>query len=163
MDLGSTIIGAILIAISIVPIILMGKNRKKREKKALQSLIKIANQQNCIISKHENCSDFVIGMDEIKNVVFFYKNINDKELEQVVDLNVIQNCKVINTSRTIKNKDGNQKVIDRLELSFIPTNKNEPGIKMEFFNSNISTQLDGELQSIEKWSKHINDRLKQNK
>jgi len=156
MNLGSIIIGATLIAIVVVPIVLMEVKRKKREHKKLKSLLNIANQQDCIISKHEVCADFIIGIDESNKKVFFVKQQKEEALTLSVDLNETQSCKVINTNRTFKSKEGSQKVIDRLELSFIPTNKNKSETKMEFFNADLRGQLNGELQCIEKWSKLVN-------
>lgn len=163
MDLGSTIVGAIIIIICIVPFILMSQSIKKRKRQMLQSLTKIATQHYCQITQYEFCGDFIIGIDKIKNFVFFYKKLKDKEVEQFIDLDNIQNCKVINLNRTITNKDGNHKVIDKLALDFIPISKDKTEITLEFFNSDVSIQFSGELQSIEKWSKLINDQLKYNK
>lgn len=160
MDLGSAIIGAVAIIICALPFVMMSRSKKKREKIFLQSLSEIATKNNCQITQHEIFGSFAIGLDESKSFVFFYKKMPGKEEEQSIDLGEIQNCKVINTSRTINNKEGNQKVIDKLELSFSPAAKNKPGIKLEFFRSDVSVHLDGELQSIEKWSKLINDLLR---
>lgn len=160
MDLGSALMGAIAIIICVLLYILLNRNKKKREKLFLQPLLKMAAQNNCQIHKHEIFGNFAIGMDETKNFVFFHKLANDEVIEQSVDLGEIQSCKVINTSRMLKSRDGgSQKVIDRLQLSFIPLTKTKPGIKMEFFNSEVSIRLNGELQLIEKWSKLINDHL----
>ena len=163
MDLGSAIIGAIVIIICALPFVMMSRNSKKREKKNLQSLSEIATQNNCQIDQHEIFGSSAIGIDETKNFVFFYKLTKDKGIEQSVDLSEVQNCKVINTSRTLNNKGGNRKVIDKLELSFLPIVQNRSEIKLEFFNSDDNLQLLGELQSIEKWSKLINDRLNHKK
>ena len=155
MDLSSIIIGAIVIACCIVPFIIIGQNRKKSERKTIQSFINKANQHNCNISKHEICSDFIIGLDETNKTVFFLKNLKDKGVEQCINLAEIRTCKVKNASRTV----ANQSVIDRLELSFIPIDKNKKEISLEFFNSDIKIQLGREVESIERWSKQINDCL----
>lgn len=159
MDLGNTIIGAILIAICIVPIILMSRNRKKSEKKTLQSLINIANQQNCIVSKHEICGDFVIGIDETKNFVFFFKQKKEDPISQFIDLSEIQICQPVKSTRTIKSKDGNENITEKVKLSFIPINKGKAETRFELYDEE-NTQLSGELQLVDKWSKQINDRLK---
>lgn len=125
----------------------------------MQSLSKIATQHDCQINQYEIFGSFAIGLDKIKNFVFFYKQIKDKVEEHTICLGEIQSCKILNISRSLKTKSGSQNVIDRLELSFIPIAENKPEIKLEFFNTDISVQLNGELQSIEKWSKLINDRL----
>lgn len=159
MELGSTIIGAIFIALCIVPVIFMSQRRNKRKKQMLQSILKSASHQNCNISRYEFCGDFGIGMDELKNFVFFYRQTKDKSTEKTVDLSMIQNCKLINAGRTLKSKNGNQTVIDRLDLLFIPVIRQKPEILLELYNSDDSTELTGELQFGEKWSKLINDKL----
>ncbi|MDD4150972.1 MAG: hypothetical protein PHE33_13190, partial [Bacteroidales bacterium] len=116
----------------------------------------IANQQHCSISKHEICGDFIIGIDEVNKYVFFLKNLNEKVVEQCVNLAEIRNCKIKNTARTV----ANQSVIDKLELSFIPIDKNKKEIALEFFNTDINMQLGQELRSVEQWSNFINDYLK---
>ena len=137
------------------------RGRKKREKVFLNSLSKIALQNSCQINQHEVFGTSAIGIDETKGLVFFYRQVADKDTEQFAVLSEIQTCRVINTNRTYKNKDGNQMIIDRLELSMIPIARNNPELRMEFFRADVNGQLTGELQSIEKWSKLINDRLKQ--
>ena len=156
MDVSSIIIGAIVVALCIVPFIVMSQNRKKRERKTIESLNSIAQRQNCSISKHEICGDFIIGIDEVNKYVFFLKKLNDKVVEQCVNLSEIRNCKLNNTARTV----ANQSVIDKLELSFIPIDKNKKEIALEFFNTDINMQLGQELRSIEQWSNFINDYLK---
>lgn len=159
MDLGSITIGAILLAICIVPFIIMSMGKSKREKQMLQSLKDKASKHNCQISQVEFCGDYVIGIDEVKNVVFFHKHSKDSVIEQFVDLANFRNCKIINLSRIVTNKEGNYKIIDKLKLSLMPILNNKPETILEFFNSDINAQLYDELQSIEKWSRLINERL----
>ena len=160
MNFSNIIIVAIVIALCAVPFILMAQNKKKRVRKTLQSLTNIANQQNCTISKHEICGDFTIGIDETKKFVFFIKKSEDKVVEQFINLSEIQNCKAKNTSRIVAYNKENQNVIDKIELCFTPIDKNKKEVSWEFFDADINMQLSGELQSIEQWSKLINDYLK---
>ncbi len=162
MDLGSTIIGAILIAICVVPVILMNRNNKKREKKALQSLISIATEHNCIISKHEICSDFVIGIDEIKNYVFFFKQKKEEAISQFVDLAEIKISKAVKSTRAAKSKNENITITEKVKLSFIPKNKGKAETQFELYDQE-NVQLNGELQLADKWSQQINDRLNSKK
>lgn len=160
INLGSIIIGAIIITICILPIVMLRRSRKKRESVLLQSLSEIATQNNYQINQYEILGSLAIGIDKTQNFVFFYRQIENNETKEFVNLDEIQSCNVINTGKSLNNKNENQKEIDRLELSFIPTSINKSEIKMEFFNSDVNAQLYGELQLIEKWSIIINDRLK---
>jgi hypothetical protein len=157
MNLEITIIGIILSAICIVPLVIMHYNRTKKENKRLQYLNDIAIQHNCKISKHEFCGDFVIGIDESRNFVFFFKNKNEDIISQFVDLSDIKTCKVIKNTKTIKTENENVIIIERLELSFLPTNKNKLETRFEFYDNEINNQLSGELQLIDKWEEQINN------
>lgn len=159
-DLGSALIGGSIFLFMILPIVIMSRNRKKRKKVFLQSLSEIATQNNGQLNHHEIFHSFGIGIDEARNFIFFYRQSKGSEIKHFVDLNQVQSCRILNTSRTFETKNGNLKIIDQLELSFIPSTKGEAEIKLEFFNQDVDVQLNGELQSIEKWSKLINDRLK---
>jgi len=159
MDLGIIPIMVIILAICILPFIFMSRSRKKREKKFLQSLSKIAEKHNCNITQHEFCGDFIIGLDEIANAVFFFKQVNNKETAKYINLTKIQSCTMINTSKTIKTKNSSYKEIDKLEFNFLPTAKYKPNILLEFYNYDESLPLSGQLELMEKWLKIINDKL----
>lgn len=163
LDLGSALIGVGAIMSCALPIVMMNRNRKIREKQFLQALTDIASGQDCKIDQHEIFGRFAIGIDESKKWVFFSRLAKDQVDEQSIDLQKIQNCKVLNTNRIHKNSDGNQKIIDKLELCFTPIAPNTPAVKLEFYNVDVSPQLDGELHAVEKWSEIINGRLKSKK
>jgi len=163
MDLGSTIIGAILLVICIVPFVIMHYNRKKKENKMLQTLNENAQQYKCKISKYEFCGDFVFGIDESRNFIFFFKQEKEKAISQFVDLTEIKACQVVKKTTNVKNDIGNLSVIDRVELSFIPKTKSKGDTRFELYNEEINVQLRGELQFVDKWSKQINNHLKNKK
>ncbi len=159
MGLGNIIIGAVLMAAFVVPFVLSGRNSKKRKNKMLLSLRAIANQHNSSVSIHEFCGDFVIGMDELKNFVFFHKKSEGKELTNFIDLSEIKNCRAHILRRdAVKGAD---KMIDKLDLSFTPHDKTKKVIDLEFYNTDVSSVLIGELQVVEKWAKLVTDRLTQ--
>lgn len=160
MDSGTLIIGTIIIAICILPFILIGNSIKKRKKQLLQSLSGLARQKNSKITHYELGADLAIGMDESTDFLFFFRRVKDKEIEQHIDMKTIQNCKVLNTSRTIRNSKESYQLTDKLELCISPKVKNRPEIILEFYNSDENLQLDGELQLIEKWAKVVNDKIK---
>ena len=160
MDPVSIIIGIFFLALFIVPFIIMSRKGKKSEKQLLQTLAGIAEQHKCQLSQHEISGDFGIGLDEMKNFVFFCTNTTGQEIRQAIDLTGIQHCRLIKASRTINGKEGKHEVIERLELGFVPIAKDRPEIRLEFFNAEAGRQLNGELQSIEKWLTRINARVK---
>lgn len=159
MDIGTIIMGIILIAIVVVPMVLLGRKGKKTKHKLLDLLTIFANQKNCQITEHEACGDFVIGLDNRNNFVFFIKVTGEDYETNSVNIAETKNCKSNIVSRTVSFNGRNDKVIERLSLSFIPKSNIIPAVELEFYNAEKSTQLVGELQALEKWQKIINDQI----
>lgn len=158
MDIGVTITGFILLAICALPFVLIGRNSRKQEKLLFQSLSNIAAKQNCKITQHECCEEYIIGLDETSNFLFFFKRVKDKETSKQINLKEIQNCKIVNTSRP----NGNEKIIDKLELSLKVNTKNTSEIVLELYNSDDRMHLGDDFLFIERWTKKINELLKLN-
>jgi hypothetical protein len=129
----------------------------------MQSLNEIAKQQDCKISQHGFCGDFVLGIDEIRNFVFFFKHRKEASSSQFVDLSEVQICQVVKKTKNVKNDIGNLSYIDRVELAFTFISKNKPETRFELYDREINMQLSGELQFVDKWANQINDRLKNKK
>lgn len=149
MDTGIIIVGIILIALSILPFVLAQRNRRKRERKLFQSLSNIATKQNCEITQYECSDDYIIGIDETSNFLFFFKQIKDTKVSQFLNLSEIQHCKTINISRT----NGSIKKIDKLELSLLSSSNSKANIILELYNSEERMQLGDDLQLVERWEK----------
>ncbi len=158
MDFSSIIIGAISLLFCIIPFALMYYIRIKKENKMLQSLNAVAQLHNCRISQHEFCGDFVLGLDENTNFVFFFKQKKNESITQFVDLSEIQTCQAVKQARSSARKDGNVSITEKIEMRYIPTNKGKTETRFELYIDD-SSQLSGELQFVDKWSKQINDRI----
>lgn len=161
MDLGTLIIAAVLVAICAVPFMIMGRNKKKREKQLLQLLFDTASKENCKLTQSEFLNDIAIGLDGINNKLFFFKKIDAIEVEQHVSLSEIKNCGLLNSNRPLDTKKNKDIIIEKIGLTFTPIDKNKTNIVFEFFNSEETMLLSGELQLAQKWAKIINEKLKE--
>lgn len=159
MDAGSAIIGTILLVMAIVPIMIINYKRVKRDKKTLNILQDNAQKINCKISQQDLSSDYGIGIDEEKNVVFFFKRTEDEVSLQQVDLSKIDTCQAIKQTRTILYKKTADTITDRIELSFTPKKKDQSDIRFVLFDGEIDSQMNGQMQMVDKWSRLISDRL----
>ena len=160
MDLKTLILGAVLIALCILPIVLIKRSGKKARTNLQQSLNKLAKQNNSEISYFESFGDFIIGIDEIKKFVFFYKKANESTIEEVINLSDFKSCQVEKKKRALKSNNVNFLEIERLVLIFIPNSNDKNMIELEFYNINSGKQLTNELNSLEKWSEKLNKILK---
>lgn len=145
--------------VCIVPFVMSYNNKINRNKKMKKLLTDLADQQNCTINVHEFSGSIAIGIDTSNRIVFFSRKTKQGVDSTFVNLSGFKNCKVVNSGRTINFKDGKFNVIDKLELSLIPLEKLSSPVNLEFYNSEINMQLNGELRSIEKWAGIINQNL----
>jgi len=150
-----------MIASLIILFVAMKISNNNKEKKKFQEISKIASRQNSKISQLDSSGNFIIGIDENTNFLFFLKKDDNTETDQAVNLSEIQSCRIINSGNSINNKNGNYHVINKLALSFSPIIKGKLDIEFEFYNSETDTYtLSGEIQLLEKWKGIINNKLK---
>lgn len=156
IDFGTLLIGSLTVAICAIPFVLTIGGRKRREKQMMRSLQTMAAQHHCQIGQREFCGNYLLGMDQKDRYVFFHQRNKETMEERAVDLKEIAACKPINIGRKI----AGERIVERLGLEFVPIDQDTPEINLELYNNDHSFQLRGELQSMEKWTKLINDRLK---
>jgi len=156
MDLGTAIIGALMLAVFTVPFALSNRSRKNNEKLIKKLLFNLAEKVNSDITEFTQWDNTAIGISTTSKKIFFYKKGEDVEVFHSIDFQSIQRCKFAKISRTLKSNNENYEIIDRLELNISTSIKNKQDIILEFYNSEINAQMNGELPLIEEWNKKIN-------
>ena len=124
MDLHTIIIGVIFILICLLPVLIMSRNKKKKEVQFLQLLFGLAERNNYKISNYEQWNNSAIGIDKVANFVFIINKIDEVETTQQINLADIQKCRVAESSRIVGDKGANMKAVDKIELAFINRDKN---------------------------------------
>lgn len=160
MDLGSALVGAILLIICIIPFLIMHYSRNKTENTKLYSLKEMAKQHNCVINQHESCGNLILGLDESKNFVFIITTEKEDPISLCINLSEVQTCQAVVKSRTIKTNKESSSITERVELGFIPKTKIKGETRVLLYDQETSMQLNGELLFVDKWSKQINGFLK---
>jgi len=156
LDLGTTLIGAVSVILCVTPFVLVTRSVKKKEKAMLRSLNDFAEQDHCKIHEHEYVGDFIIGMDSNKKAVFFYKEEKGTTEKLSVNLKDVKNCKVSKIGKSVRKNGKVEQTIERVELVFNTSPSASKGVVFELFNSQNNLQLNGELQTAEKWADMIN-------
>jgi hypothetical protein len=150
MDLTTTIIGAVIIMICIIPLVLAYNKRKGRERKLRQALFSYAQSHSGRITNFDVWPDSTIGLDEEKKQLYFIKiSPSGEEMLQHANLDDIK-------AVSITGEDDPEHT-DKLEL--LLEHKSEPKIALEFFNRETALQINEELQLIKKWQAIINSRI----
>lgn len=158
MDFGTTIVGVIVLLICIIPFVVLNKNNRNRKKLVADRLSQLAERSNCSISQYDIWNNSAVGIDDTTHQAFFTRKINDSETAHQINLLEVQKCRVMNTGKAVNRAEGNQKVIEKLELVLTYRDKDKRETVLEFYNRDFdSLTLTGELQLTEKWGKIFND------
>jgi len=67
---------------------------------------------------------------------------------------------VVKTERSVNSKDVNYKSIKNLDLQFSFLDKKNSDLLFSFYDAEENMELNGEIQTIEKWAKIVNNHLK---
>ncbi|MBX2943920.1 MAG: hypothetical protein KF860_16415 [Cyclobacteriaceae bacterium] len=157
MYLGTTITSVLLIAACVLPIVISNRNRSKRMKLFFDKLNDFATQHSGQIDQHDVWNGTVIGIDKIKLKLFYIQTNGESQIEKEIDLKNVQQCNVVNKSRTVNNNGDSTKVIERLDLCFVFVGKVTPDILLPFYDINRDNlSIDLELELINKWATLIN-------
>ena len=155
MNLGTTIIGILCVAICTMPFAVLSISKKRKEKRLINALKSLAEKQGCQLSEFEICGNYIVGIDKLKKGLFFQYSSQEKTEQQAIDLSTIQECNIHNISkRTAKDIK-----VQFLKLQLTPLDKALGMINLDFYNADISYMLRGELQSIEKWKNIVYNSL----
>lgn len=160
MDFISIFIVLIVVAMFMMIFLLPSIASKKSQKKMQIELSAIAGKCGASVNISTIMGDSIIGLDEDKNLVFFYKIIDKSESSNVINLNEMKDCKTINEKRTIKSKTESFSKLERLGLQFIAKDKNKSDVVLEFYNAIDRSQLNFDIKALEQWSDLLGMRLK---
>ncbi|NDV44105.1 hypothetical protein [Flagellimonas sediminis] len=159
MELGTSIMGLFAIALFVLPVVILNKSRKNKEKELLVGLNAMASSNNSHIEIVDYGMEFAIGLSKSKSLVFFYKKGKTQEVRTTIPLNQVQKCVPEYTKRKIRTKNGTESVIDKIELLFHFKDRGLESKRLEFFNSEEYSQINSEIELIEKWTSLINGSL----
>ena len=160
MDIESSIILLIMFALCAIPIVIINKKKKLKEKLLLQTLFDLAAKSNCKITTYDKWSETVIGIDKPAHKLFFVRKTTEEVITREIILSEIQKCRFINTNRVVNGNRISQKVIDKLELVFTFYDSKKSDLILEFYNAVYdSLFLRDEIPLAEKWSEIVNSEL----
>lgn len=162
MYLGTTIAGVLVVAACTLPIVISNRNRSKRTRYFFDKLSGFATQFGGQIDQHDIWNGTAVGIDKIKLKLFYIQVNGENRIEREVDLRAVQQCKVLNKSRTVNNNGDSNKIIERLELSFAFVDKTAPDKLLSFYdNSRDNLSINREFELVNKWAALVNELLEE--
>lgn len=160
VDMGTAITGIVFLALFALPFVLDRRNRVGKKKRALLSLQQFALQHQCGIDQHELSGTVALGLDKGKNAIFYIRQEKDGRSSHYVHLAEMRSCNLVSAVRNTKQGGAAVAPTDRVQLNLQPKDASRAEVRLEIFDAGSGLQLNGELQVAERWSKLIQDRLK---
>ena len=156
MDLTTTLIGLVIVALCILPFIYFHITHKAKKNKFINDFLGQARQQQAQVSQYDVWSNYcAIGLDPNSKKLFYLKKRGDQEQSAFINLSEVDKCSVVNLKRTL-NED---QVIDRLGLAFTFHNAKHAEKTLEFYSKDEYLSLNEELQLVDKWKTIVDAHL----
>lgn len=152
MNLGITVTGAILVAVCATPIVYFVASQKNNNKYLVKSLKKLAAEYGHTINQYDICAHIIIGLDITSSMLYLIKQKGNEIEQHAISLKEIS-ATILETHYA---KNNNSKVIERLGIRFLPKKGHVSDVFLEFYNTDDTFQLNGELQLVQTWIERIN-------
>jgi len=159
MDLSTTIIGLLLLALFIFPVILISRSGKSKGKKFEKELFSESSKNELIISDKALWDEQAIGIDTAKNKIIYLDWNGPERINYIFEL---KDVKIFETEPSLSErnkKSFSYKKVERLGLKFSFKDSNKQDINITFYIAGIGQQIDDQVKLFEKWSKVIGDKM----
>ena len=162
MDTISLITAVVVTGLFLLIFLLPTINAKKNQKKMHTKLTEIAAEQNAEVTKSVILGDSIVGLDEKKGIVFYYKQQKDTDISKFLLLSEIKACKMFSQTKSAKSENANYNQYEKLGLKFICIDNNKSDTLLEFYNFEENSNLNLDVNVLEQWGTMLNARLIQN-
>ena len=160
MDLESSFILLIMLLLCAIPILIINRKKRIKERQFLQTLFDLAEKRGCKITDYDKWDHTAIGIDKVARRLFYIRKTSDLEFAKEVVLSQIHKCRFIDTNRMVYSRGISQKITERLELVLTERDYQKPELTLEFYNSIYdSLALRDEIQLAKKWSEIVNSEI----
>jgi hypothetical protein len=159
-DKNSALIVLVIVALITLPFIYNSIYKKSKTKKFLADFLQLAKQENLNISKNEVWNHkYAIGIDNNSGKLLYVRKEGYDLKKILIDLSLVENCRIDYMSRTSKSQDGISKISDRVELVFPFRNRNTPEKAIEFYDSTEFMPTSDDMHQVENWCNIVNSSL----
>ncbi len=148
METSKIVLIAILIAVTIVPIVLYQFKENKKNQKAWKRIQEITSDDGASIEFIDKWTNTALAIDETNNVLYYSHLSKIADISERIELKNIKNCVI-----------DKQKNYERESICLLLHFK-EHSVSLPFYDSdNDGFVLSGQLQLAEKWKKIISSKI----
>lgn len=147
MNTSFIIVCLIVVGSVLIPFFLFASSGQRVRKEMETKIKQVVNKNKLNISESEIWGNTYIGIDTAQRKLIFLKLTASEILEQLVDLNTLKECHIMEKRNSAKNKKS--QLLEKLDLEILL--KNSEPIRLNFYDIDQMHQEDFELQRIQKW------------
>ena len=159
MDLSTSIIGLLILAIFILPVILISRAGKGKGKKFEKDLFSEASKNELIISEKAFWNEYAIGIDTSNNKIIYLDWSGPERINIIFDLKDVKVFEPVPSYGEMNKKNFNYKKVERLGLRFCFKDSVKPDVNITFYIAGIGQQSDDEVKLFKKWSGIIRGKM----
>ena len=159
MELSTTIIGLLLLALFIFPVILISRSEKSKGKKSEKELFSESSKNELIISEKDLWDEQAIGIDTAKNKIIYLDWSGTERIDYIFEL---KDVKIFESEPSLEErnkKNFSYKKVERLGLRFCFKDSAKRDANITFYIAGIGQKFDDQVKLFEKWSKIIRDKM----
>ena len=154
MDLGTSIIAIVLVALCALPFYLMYRKNNLKRKKTLQTLLDLSKKRNLEIGQHDCWSDTVIAIDKRQSTLFFSLHSANPMAYEIIELSTLEKSELVR----VENDNNGIKALG-LQIRCAKGST----FYLEFFNDSKKMMPANEYEFARKWLSIIEKSLQANK
>ena len=150
-----------LLCISFVVIIVVVANKlivRRRHSQIAKTVNEFASGLGFEVVEYEHIAGRIIGIDKKSNHLFFIQR--SKDIKECIDLQHVHSCCIDEVARTVKSGKDTTRVVEKLQLVFIPVDAKKKLPQLVFFDISAGDYaMAGEHGFLERWTAAINNHL----
>ncbi len=149
MDISMIIVSLVLVGSVFIPFYVFNATGQSERKKIGAKIKQVIVQHNLKVSESENWGNTYIGSDAEQRKVLFLKITPLESIEQLVDLNTLKTCQIVEKRKSVKTKEKKELLLEKLDLELLK--KNGDRLLLNFYDASEDRMEDFELKRAEKW------------
>jgi len=159
MDLSTTIIGLLLMALFLLPVILISRAGRSKRVNFEKVFFSEVSRNKLNISEKDFFNEFAIGIDTSRNKIIYLDWRGWDMVNLIFDLKDVKVFESVPSYGEQKKKNFNYKNVDRLGLRFHFKEFAKPDVNITFYIAGFGRITDDEVKLFTKWLGIIRKKL----
>ena len=162
MDFGTTILGLVILALFILPVIFIARSGKGKGKKFHKDFFTEASLNKLKISEKDFWNEYALGIDTTQNKIIYLDWSGPERVNIIIDLKEVKVFEPLPGYMEQNKKNFSYKKVERLGLRFHLIDPDKPDVNINFFIAGFGQITDDEIKLFKKWLAIIKGQMDSN-